>query len=269
MKQYHFISGLPRAGSSLLSSILRQNPKIYADIASPVNAIVGQLLHTTSDGFNKILTENKVKELIKSTFDVMYNDNNEDIIFDTNRCWSGKTDIIHDVFPDAKIICCVRGIPDILNSFENNYRKNMYKTYSPIYGDASSVYSRCAGLIHEQGVLGAGLTNLNQGLHSVANHILCIIEYDELISNTNEVLDLIYGFLETDRFDHDLSNIPGLPNIDVIDTELNLIGLHEVRPTINRRELPQLLPHDLVQSYSNMEYWRQLFAQYNTAEDTE
>jgi len=32
------ISGLPRSGSTLLSSILRQNPEFYVDIASQVEA---------------------------------------------------------------------------------------------------------------------------------------------------------------------------------------------------------------------------------------
>jgi hypothetical protein len=32
MKQYYFISGLTCSGSTLLSSILKQNPEIYANI---------------------------------------------------------------------------------------------------------------------------------------------------------------------------------------------------------------------------------------------
>ena len=40
MKSYHFISGLPRSGSTLLSGILKQNPDFYADIASPVETLI-------------------------------------------------------------------------------------------------------------------------------------------------------------------------------------------------------------------------------------
>jgi len=35
-KTFHFISGLPRSGSTLLSAILRQNPRFYAGMTSPV-----------------------------------------------------------------------------------------------------------------------------------------------------------------------------------------------------------------------------------------
>ena len=33
--QYHFISGLPRSGSTLLSAILLQNPRFHAGMSSP------------------------------------------------------------------------------------------------------------------------------------------------------------------------------------------------------------------------------------------
>ena len=36
----HFISGLPRSGSTLLAAILRQNPSLHAHISSPVGALI-------------------------------------------------------------------------------------------------------------------------------------------------------------------------------------------------------------------------------------
>jgi hypothetical protein len=33
---FHFISGLPRAGSTLTAAILRQNPRFHAGMSSPV-----------------------------------------------------------------------------------------------------------------------------------------------------------------------------------------------------------------------------------------
>jgi hypothetical protein len=35
----HFISGLPRSGSTLLAAILRQNPRFHAAMTSPVGAM--------------------------------------------------------------------------------------------------------------------------------------------------------------------------------------------------------------------------------------
>ena len=46
----HVISGLPRSGSTLLAAILRQNPALYANITSPVGAMVSSLLGDMSAG---------------------------------------------------------------------------------------------------------------------------------------------------------------------------------------------------------------------------
>ena len=35
----HFISGLPRSGSTLLAGILRQNPRFHAGMTSPVGSM--------------------------------------------------------------------------------------------------------------------------------------------------------------------------------------------------------------------------------------
>ena len=44
----HFISGLPRSGSSLLSAILLQNPRFHAGISSPVAGLFQVLTHQMS-----------------------------------------------------------------------------------------------------------------------------------------------------------------------------------------------------------------------------
>lgn len=44
----HFISGLPRAGSTLLAALLRQNPALHAGITSPVGSLFGTMLQEVS-----------------------------------------------------------------------------------------------------------------------------------------------------------------------------------------------------------------------------
>ncbi|WP_284246122.1 sulfotransferase [Thalassotalea insulae] len=44
MTKYHFISGLPRSGSTLLAGILRQHPHFYAAMSSPIGALINSAL---------------------------------------------------------------------------------------------------------------------------------------------------------------------------------------------------------------------------------
>ena len=45
MQKLHFISGLPRSGSTLLAGLLRQNPRFAAAMTGPVGGLVGALLN--------------------------------------------------------------------------------------------------------------------------------------------------------------------------------------------------------------------------------
>ncbi|MFS4516638.1 sulfotransferase, partial [Delftia tsuruhatensis] len=46
----HFISGLPRSGSTLLAGILRQNPRFHAAMSSPVAGLVNGALEQMGAG---------------------------------------------------------------------------------------------------------------------------------------------------------------------------------------------------------------------------
>ena len=45
LPKLHFISGLPRSGSTLLAGILRQNPRFHAAMTGPVGALFGAMLN--------------------------------------------------------------------------------------------------------------------------------------------------------------------------------------------------------------------------------
>ena len=51
-RRYHFISGLPRSGSTLLAAILRQNPRFSADMSGPLAGLFNTLL-TEMSGKNE------------------------------------------------------------------------------------------------------------------------------------------------------------------------------------------------------------------------
>ena len=48
--RYHFITGLPRAGSTLLSALLLQNPRFHAGMTSPVGGLFRGMLNQLGAG---------------------------------------------------------------------------------------------------------------------------------------------------------------------------------------------------------------------------
>jgi sulfotransferase len=259
-KQFFFLSGLCRSGSSLMASILNQNPQLNCGIASPLNGAIESILHFYDDGFSKIFTDDKKRKIIKSMFEIMYDDVDKPIIIENNRCFSGKLPLLVDLFPDTKMICMVRSIPDILNSFEVIYQKNLYNSNSNLYGmDTTTVYSRTNAIFGGgSGVLGLALNHLKAGLHSPYADRIFLIEYEELVNDTENVINDVYDFLGLERYPHDFNNLKNIPGSEIVDQELNLEGLHTIRPSISRSNSQWLIPFDLCEQFSNLEYWRRL-----------
>ena len=108
---YHFISGLPRAGSTLLSAILLQNPRFLAGVSSPVASFIIPLVATMNNRteFAAFYTDERRRSVLRSIFDGYYVDpDRRPVIFDTNRLWCGKIELLADLFPRCRVIVCVR-----------------------------------------------------------------------------------------------------------------------------------------------------------------
>ncbi len=45
----HFISGLPRSGSTLLAALLRQNPRFSGAMTSPIGGLMNRMLEAMSE----------------------------------------------------------------------------------------------------------------------------------------------------------------------------------------------------------------------------
>ncbi len=74
MAEFHFISGLPRSGSTFLSAILRQNPRFLASMTSALGSLVGGAMQIMSPGSEVALTlqMDHRKNILRSLFDSYY-----------------------------------------------------------------------------------------------------------------------------------------------------------------------------------------------------
>jgi hypothetical protein len=95
----HFISGLPRSGSTLLAAILRQNPRFRAAMSGPLCGLFESLLRGMSESneYAMFLTERQRKGMTRSLVETFYEEvSGEKVIFDTNRGWCAQLPAIRD-----------------------------------------------------------------------------------------------------------------------------------------------------------------------------
>jgi sulfotransferase len=126
----HFISGLPRSGSTLLAGILRQNPRIHAAMTSPVGTLFAGLLGqmSQSNEFAVFINETQRKAILAGLFESYYRDiQAEKLVFDTNRLWCAKLPALATLFPQAKVIACVRDIHWVIDSLERLVQRNTFE----------------------------------------------------------------------------------------------------------------------------------------------
>jgi sulfotransferase len=257
MKEFFFISGLPRSGSTLLSAILRQNPEFYADISSPVQGLVTSAINViTGSESNHLIDESRRKHILRSTFSAYYDAVEQPTVFDTSRGWTAKTSLLKELYPKTKIICCVRDLPWILDSFERIAAKNTLWN-AALTDDESrqTVTTRCDALmdVKKEGQVVKPYYFLEEGL-LLNPDMIQLVEYESLCKNPESVMREIYQFIGKQYFDHDFKNVEY--ENEVFDKALNMKSLHTVRKEVTWQERPSILPKSVWEKYAGKDFWR-------------
>jgi sulfotransferase len=259
MKSYYFISGLPRSGSTLLSAILRQNPEFYADIASPVQGIVNNAIDFMTGCENNLnLTEDRRRNILLSIFEGYYKHIEKPVIFDSSRGWTKSTTLLQELFPTTKILCCVRDIPWIINSFELINKKNPFYTSTLVKQECNdNVFSRSDGMMDKNGGVIAGPWICLQEGYALNPEMIHFIEYENLCKEPERTMRGIYEFLEKPYYSHDFENVEY--SNENFDNACNLKDLHTVKRKVEYKPPRIILPPEIVKKYKemNMEFWRE------------
>jgi sulfotransferase len=257
--QYHFISGLPRSGSTLLSAILRQNPRFHAGMTSPVGVLFAGMLQQFAAGteFGSTITQAQRRRLVRGLFDSYYADHaDKAVIFDTNRMWSAKMPALVDQFPGAKVIACVRNVAWVMDSLERRYRADPYEL-TRLFNDETernTVYSRVDTLAQRNRLVGYPWAALKEAFYGEHAQALLIVDYDLLAQAPRKVIPLVYQFLQEEPFPHDYDQVHY--DAPEFDAPLGVHGLHKVRPRVALQERATILPPDLFEQYSKLSFWK-------------
>lgn len=254
-KQYHFITGLPRSGSTLLTSILKQNPRFHASITDPLATLVKGVIESSQDGpgMKSEVPIERRKNIVKSLFDGYYQDVDKPVIFNTNRAWTLLTNVVADIYPKSRFIVCVRDINWVLDSFELAHRRNPFSTNTVTGGHSTTVYSRVETLMEDSGVVGFPYTGIKQALTGPDKHLLFVLEYDKLTKEPEQMLKALYHFIDEPYFEHDFNSVEA--SWDEYDQEIG-IKLHDVRKRVEHRTRNYILPPDILNKYYDLEVWR-------------
>lgn len=271
MKTFHFLSGLPRSGSTLLSALLNQNPEIHASTNSPlldtIHYTEEYLLHN-SEQYKAHPKPEAVHKVLSSIPHNYYFNTPETIIIDKSRGWVNQIQHIKDyITPEPKIICMVRNIQDIMVSFLSLIEKSqslsfidkgLLESHQELTND-----NRCEYLMSPRGIIGMSYHALAEAYRKGHQKYMLIVEYENFIENTQKEMNRIHSFLDMPLYSYDFSNVR--PKYDENDVVYGLENMHTVRNEVKKihRDNSKYLSQSIINKYKEMEFWHRVAPKYS------
>ncbi|MEW9573856.1 sulfotransferase [Rhodanobacter sp. Si-c] len=256
-RRFHFISGLPRSGSTLLSAILSQNPRFYAGMSGPLGGAFNTLLGDLSgrNEYSVFITDEQRKRMLKGLFGNYYGSEYEaEVVFDTNRVWCTRMRHLKELFPQGKVIACVRHVSWIIDSVEQLIRKNAFQPSSIFnYQPGGTVYSRAEGLANGDGMVGYAYNALKEAFYGQDTANLMLLRYETLVSDPARAIAAVYDFIGERVYPHDFENIRY--QAEEFDLRAGTPGLHTIGKKVAVRERTSVLPPDVFRRFENDVFW--------------
>jgi sulfotransferase len=218
------LSGLPRTGSTLLSAILSQNPEIHAEGNSAVCQLMWDMQQSCETNAAEQLQANRKQatqdDLVRAIPAIYYKDVKTQHIVDKCRSWTLPDNMAilrRYITDDPKVIVLTRPLDEIVQSFVRLREANGWDDPAAGLLDPMS-----EPIMRSQfGVDHARLTNTGEFL---------FVEYADLVTDPQVVVDRIYSFCDWEPFAHDFNNVTNRHPED--DSVYGLLGMHDIRPKV-------------------------------------
>jgi sulfotransferase len=257
-RKFHFISGLPRAGTTLLAAILNQNPRFRAGMTSPLADIMGVVMAEASskNDFSFDVSDEQRVALLRGLIENFYSvEAGPAVVFDTSRLWCSRMRLLDTLFPGVKVIACVRQLAWVLDSMERLVQKQPVSVSKIFRFDTNTtVYSRVEALTDPRGMVGFAYQATKEAFYGpyAKNHLL-MLTYESLVRDPASALRAVYQFLGEPWYEHDFDHIDY--NADEFDARVGMPGLHSVRPKVELVERQPILPREIFGRFANEAFW--------------
>jgi sulfotransferase len=214
-----YLAGMPRSGSTLLASLLNQNPDVFVSSSSPLCNV---LYHSERLWSEQVALEanpnpDGVNTVLRSVIPAFYANRDESLIIDKAFTWGtpeNLANLMRFAPNEPKFIVMDRNRSEVCASLERLMSENPAARLS----SPDEMLRRCE----------ASFNNLTKAMP----HNCVVVHYDELVSDTATVLRRIYAFFGMPDYEHQLTDIRNSSTDD--DSVWGVREMHQVRPEIRK-----------------------------------
>lgn len=254
-KKIFFLTGLPRAGNTLFSCLMNQNPRISVTANSNTSEILWQISNLKNgETFKNFPDHESLDNILSNILPNYYSKWKADYIIDRST-WGIKANI--DLLKkylknEIKIIVLERSLIEVLSSFIRFSKNN-----TNFLSGFDSVEKQCDHLMGYNSQINRSMLSVNELKKPEYKNHTHFIQYDDLVNNTKHEMDKVYEFLGIGHFEHSYTNLSQLENNDVKYNDKILGGdLHKIKTDKIQKsdyKVKDVLTDELIEKYTVIE----------------
>ena len=244
MNNIYFLCSLPRAGNTLLGSIVNQSQHVKVTANTILTDVIYQLqLVKEYEIYKNFPNEKSLDNIIKNVFNNYYENWKVDNIIDRGP-WGtpGNLELLKLIIKKPKFIILYRPVLECLASF--------IKIEKPI-----NLETRCHQLMSDDGIIGKNLWSIKNIIKEKEDYL--IINYKDFIKNPNKEIKTMFDYLEIPFTNFNLNNLKQFSANNVsYDDSIYKVQLHSIRTDkikLNKYNIEDYLPANIIKQYSNLD----------------
>lgn len=203
--QFIGVTGLPRAGSTLLCQLLAQHPDVRSEgHSSPLaNMLLGLRRMVSDDSFFLAQLDTDfdrgyghLRSAMRGFLRGWHDGPAVRAVVDKNRAWLHCIELLLEVEPTAKLVVCVRELGQIYGSIEAQHQKTILVDFTDHLADFDR-FGRADVLFAKDKAIGAPLI----GLHALADlpaevlkHVF-VMRFEDLAADAAGTMARLQGWL--------------------------------------------------------------------------
>ena len=261
----HFISGLPRSGSTLLANILAQNPKFHSTATSGIL----EILFLVRNQWDKVAEFRAVLDraendsdkirVLQGILQIYHSERGRPVVFDKSRGWLAHLELAEKLLErPAKVLVTVRDVRDVLASFEKLWRSSsamgQVAQEANNYAEFQTVEGRCDVWMRRDQPVGLALNRVKDAIHRGFADRMHFVRFEQLTRSPASTLRAAYEFLGEPWFEHDFEHVEQVTSED--DRVFGFPDLHTIRSRVEPvpSRWPEILG-EVGQRYADLEVW--------------
>jgi len=218
------VTGLPRAGSTLLCQLLSQHPQIHCEgQSSPLcNLVLGIRRMVSDDQFFLAQLDRSFERSYAHLSGAMQGflrgwnqECGKQAVVDKNRAWLHAAELLLQIEPTAKLIVCLRELGQIYGSIEAQHQRTILLDFIDHLADFDR-FGRADMLFAKDKAIGAPMISLHavQDLPNAVQQRLYFLRFEDLVERPAACMSHVYSWL-------------GLPPRDIDSEKLAPMGPSE------------------------------------------